>query len=484
MAENEVTVEYDLDGKLLQIQYVSAKTLRGEVVNDFLQTAKSKGVELPLAKGMRRDALRLKQSDKPTNKWLITLHLSATKTGEGSDEHYDFTGSEAFYAWLKKEGEKSESKAKLRLVYDECSDSRADVLYPIIKDIEHRFRVLALKLGLPLGNNVRNLSTGEHLICNVDTSELFGVYFMRHASQKYFLEQLAKAATDEEREAARHLTIADEIGFSEFKDFLEKIHVIRNPVMHGRYITEQKFQSSLETLKKIRETLQNKEVYERIVINEELMKSIAEMAKSMSNFVAEMTGLAQTVAPLVRSISEIQKSFLPTIEASRLLSAQMAPMMSAFQGPNGILSNIQKTMMPQLQVPLPKFPITPMPVIMNNMPTKITIKRAYDEPGKDDGYRVLVDRLWPRGVKKEALAIDEWDKDIAPSPELRKWFGHDPTKFDEFRARYTTELESSDEPQKLLEKAGKHTVITLVYAAKDPEINHARVLQEYLQSRV
>jgi uncharacterized protein YeaO (DUF488 family) len=126
------------------------------------------------------------------------------------------------------------------------------------------------------------------------------------------------------------------------------------------------------------------------------------------------------------------------------------------------------------------FPI--IPVIINTMPTNIKIKRAYDELDEHDGYRVLVDRLWPRGVKKETLAIDEWCKIVAPSTELRKWFNHDSSRFDEFRARYITELESSDEPQKLLDRAGDRTVITLIYAAKDPEINHARVLQEYLQN--
>jgi len=111
----------------------------------------------------------------------------------------------------------------------------------------------------------------------------------------------------------------------------------------------------------------------------------------------------------------------------------------------------------------------------------ITIKRAYDEPDARDGYRILVDRLWPRGVKKESLAVDEWDKNIAPSTDLRKWFSHDPTKFDEFRARYQAELDQSNAPKRLLEKARGNGTLTLVYAAKDPQINHARVLQEYLQ---
>jgi len=110
---------------------------------------------------------------------------------------------------------------------------------------------------------------------------------------------------------------------------------------------------------------------------------------------------------------------------------------------------------------------------------KIVIKRAYDTPA-DDGYRVLVDRLWPRGVRKEAAALDEWDKDVAPSTELRQWFGHDPAKFEEFRARYEAELAASDAPQQLLERAAGHDTLTLIYAAKDPECNHAVVLRDYL----
>ncbi len=114
---------------------------------------------------------------------------------------------------------------------------------------------------------------------------------------------------------------------------------------------------------------------------------------------------------------------------------------------------------------------------------KIRIKRAYDEPTVSDGYRVLVDRLWPRGVKKELLALDEWCKDIAPSPELRTWFDHDPAKFEEFSARYLSELDSSGVPHQLLARAKDHPALTLVYAAKNPKVNHARVLLEYLEEQ-
>lgn len=111
---------------------------------------------------------------------------------------------------------------------------------------------------------------------------------------------------------------------------------------------------------------------------------------------------------------------------------------------------------------------------------KIVIKRAYEASG-NDGYRVLVDRLWPRGVKKELLALDEWCKDVAPSPALREWFAHDPAKFEEFSARYTDELEHATAAQELLSRADKYDTLTLVYAARDPKVNHALVLQRYLQ---
>lgn len=112
----------------------------------------------------------------------------------------------------------------------------------------------------------------------------------------------------------------------------------------------------------------------------------------------------------------------------------------------------------------------------------IVIKRAYKEASESDGYRVLVDRLWPRGVKKELLALDEWCKEVAPSTELRMWFSHDPAKFDEFRLRYTEELSGTDAAEQLLKRAVLSDTLTLVYAARDPMINHAVVLREYLQA--
>lgn len=112
-----------------------------------------------------------------------------------------------------------------------------------------------------------------------------------------------------------------------------------------------------------------------------------------------------------------------------------------------------------------------------------TTKRIYEEPADDDGYRVLVDRLWPRGVSKEEARLDEWMKDIAPSTELRKWFDHDPGKFNNFKNRYEAELsEKKEEIEHLVEKSEQQPV-ALLYAAKDEEHNHALVLKQFLENR-
>jgi len=109
------------------------------------------------------------------------------------------------------------------------------------------------------------------------------------------------------------------------------------------------------------------------------------------------------------------------------------------------------------------------------------IKRIYEGPGEGDGYRVLVDRLWPRGVSKERAALDEWNKDIAPSAELRTWFGHDPEKFKEFSARYREELENNPAVLAFKKEAEKHGTVTLLYAAHDPKLNHAVILYHFLK---
>ncbi len=111
----------------------------------------------------------------------------------------------------------------------------------------------------------------------------------------------------------------------------------------------------------------------------------------------------------------------------------------------------------------------------------IRLKRAYEPVSSEDGTRILVERLWPRGVSKEKAALDLWLKDIAPSPELRKWFGHDPAKWDEFRRRYWAELRQKPEVVKeLLLQASKGDV-TLVYGSRDQEHNAAVALKEYLE---
>lgn len=111
----------------------------------------------------------------------------------------------------------------------------------------------------------------------------------------------------------------------------------------------------------------------------------------------------------------------------------------------------------------------------------IKVKRVYDEIEKNDGCRVLIDRLWPRGISKEKAEIDLWIREIAPSDSLRKWFAHDPEKWKEFRKRYKTELKNnSDNLHLLRELVRKEKVVTLLYAAKDKEHNNAVALKENL----
>ena len=113
----------------------------------------------------------------------------------------------------------------------------------------------------------------------------------------------------------------------------------------------------------------------------------------------------------------------------------------------------------------------------------IQIRRAYDPPHRGDGYRVLVDRVWPRGVSKADLELDEWRKEIAPSTRLRQWFGHDPERWREFQERYFAELEGKQDSVEELVKRARQGRVTLVYGARDPDHNQAVALCHYLKRR-
>ena len=113
----------------------------------------------------------------------------------------------------------------------------------------------------------------------------------------------------------------------------------------------------------------------------------------------------------------------------------------------------------------------------------IQLKRVYEAPEESDGYRILTDRLWPRGISKEKAALGKWAKDMAPSPELRKWFGHDPEKYEEFRKKYRKELEENparEDVLNLVKDKIKEGRGTLVFGAKDKEHNQAVVLRDFL----
>jgi uncharacterized protein YeaO (DUF488 family) len=113
----------------------------------------------------------------------------------------------------------------------------------------------------------------------------------------------------------------------------------------------------------------------------------------------------------------------------------------------------------------------------------VRLKRAYEPPAADDGTRILIDRLWPRGVKKTDAAIDEWMKEIAPSSALRKWFGHDPERWHEFRRRYQSEIRQHPEQFERLRTLARYGPITLVFSARDEAHNDAVVLKDLLLDR-
>lgn len=119
--------------------------------------------------------------------------------------------------------------------------------------------------------------------------------------------------------------------------------------------------------------------------------------------------------------------------------------------------------------------------------SKVKLKRVYDDPQKNDGYRILVDRLWPRGVKKEDLPYDLWEKEITPSNHLRKWFDHEPEKFKQFKSSYIEELLENEETDAFVETVKEELEdkdVTLLYAAKDEENNHAIILKEFLDEQI
>ena len=114
----------------------------------------------------------------------------------------------------------------------------------------------------------------------------------------------------------------------------------------------------------------------------------------------------------------------------------------------------------------------------------IFLKRVYEKPTAEDGKRILVDRLWPRGLKKEAAKIDEWLKDVAPSTELREWYSHDPAKWSEFKKRYWKELEAKRDSVLKLAKESKRSKVTFVFGSKEEKLSNANALKEYIEVKL
>lgn len=120
------------------------------------------------------------------------------------------------------------------------------------------------------------------------------------------------------------------------------------------------------------------------------------------------------------------------------------------------------------------------------MSNRVWMRRAYDPPTRNDGYRVLVDRLWPRGVTRQGVAVDEWNRDVAPSDELRRWYGHRPERWEEFRTRYRRELEGGVArlAVEALAARARSQRVTLVFGARDAEHSQAAVLREVIEARL
>lgn len=144
------------------------------------------------------------------------------------------------------------------------------------------------------------------------------------------------------------------------------------------------------------------------------------------------------------------------------------------------MNTTQQSVIPTDEVSNTAQPESERERISSQPPQQLHIKRAYEAAAKTDGFRVLVDRLWPRGISKERACLDLWMKDIAPSTQLRKWWNHDPQHVEEFSQRYRDELDENPAVDELNHIITTHHTVTLVYAAKDPSINHAVVLRDYL----
>jgi uncharacterized protein YeaO (DUF488 family) len=114
---------------------------------------------------------------------------------------------------------------------------------------------------------------------------------------------------------------------------------------------------------------------------------------------------------------------------------------------------------------------------------KTKIKRVYEKPAKEDGFRILADRLWPRGLTKEKASVDLWLKEIAPTTELRKWFSHDPEKWNEFKKKYVAELKKNEETVSILKEKIKEGTVTILYGARDQVHNEALVILDFLDEK-
>jgi hypothetical protein len=330
-------VDYDLDAPAIELVYCAPKnTVKSQVLPHFEKSASQNGAALTYAAGTKQEVLKIEGS----SEWFVIIH----PTYEQKDEVYDFAYSDVFYKWCTKKGPK--------IIYDGFSESRAKALFPKFTDIERHFRGIIIKKGVDLDAvKDKNRGSGNHLVSWLETSELFGTIFLQKASEKYFLETLTRADTDEKRLAAYNATVADECGFGEHVDFFKNIHKLRNKIMHGRIITAEEYKKAVDDIDKLETTIKadmfvaafdlNPILWENLSQTikqaQEAALAIFEAAKPQLDFAQEISRIIQPQANILADIgATITKNLprmYPGIEAAQKAAIDAARTLITYKPP-------------------------------------------------------------------------------------------------------------------------------------------------------
>ena len=311
----EVTLAKNF-GKSIVFQFHSKKSNSEDVVSDFLDYLKTKGVELKLS---QRKASAQQLEDR---KWLLTISVISEPSEVDGKKYMTFKDADSFYSLIKQEGSKrgrANSKQVIHLVNDPFSDSRADILYPKIRKIEQEFRIALLKHGVSIEtSHLKNFRTGDHPLNMLDTYTLFNVYAQKPASDNYYLKKLAEATADKERVNARNLTVLDEMGFGNYRKSLAEISTIRNPVMHGRHISDEAFLKAYQDLTEIDRYIKSKQFMESVLNNPALLETLQETAK-----IAQRT--IEALRPSILALTQVAQQQTSLIQQALASLAPIEP---------------------------------------------------------------------------------------------------------------------------------------------------------------